>query len=440
MLPELVPEAVPQRAPLVSRLYQSVFQRLTSRQSEYLGAFAIGAEEADAEIERLFSVPPRRMRRLFREKDPTRAIPIILRLLDRAYEESYPYPARGRDLASLAFDLACQLPRGKVSAAIQAELKVRARVVEGYALGLAGRPRSEYEFHFDRAEQEISHPDDAEAAVFCRLLGSVLAHEQRSVAALALLERAERMFRESGEVMEEALALFEQAWVYGRLGDTGRALVLFGRGVAVKQERTAPAEALHEQLLLSLMHAAAGHPQVAREILAGADEMAAAAELPAPPLHALARARLAADAGDRRGTERLLGEALQSALAAGAFGEGAAAVFHLAILHADAADVDAMAALADEMASLLAPGTMPTHLRDALRTVRVLLSAGDGTPARLTGMLRRFRERAPGAVGPFRGLTALFDEAMTAPLLGGRAALPPFARRTERRGGSSEGD
>jgi hypothetical protein len=440
LLPEIAPEAVPPRAPLVSRLYESVFQRLEKRLSEPRETFAIGPEEADAEIERLLGAPLRRRRQIFREKDAAHAIPIVLRLLERAYEVSYPYPTRGRDLAAHAFQFACELGRAGVSAATEAELKVRARVVEGYAAALAVRPQSEYDFHFENAEREITHPDAVEAAVFCHLRGSVRAHERRNAEALALLERAARLYGETGEVLEEALALFEQAWVYARLGDGDRALALFGRAVALKRDWTPPADALREQLLLALMHAAAGHPHVAREVLAAAETQAAEAGLPQPPLHALAHARLAAAAGDRAETERRLAEALRSALAAGACGEAAAAAFHLAILDADAGDLDAMAALAGAMAPILAPGTMPTHLRDALRAVRDLLQAGDVTPGRLTGLLRRFRERAPGAVGPFRGLTVLFDAAMTAPLLGSRTKLLPFAERTERHGGSRQGE
>ncbi|MGH2668441.1 MAG: tetratricopeptide repeat protein, partial [bacterium] len=256
VLPEVAPEAVPRRAPLASRLYRSLFKRLANRTSEPRETFAIGPEEADAEIEQLLGAPPRRRSRLFREKDAAHAIPIVLRLLERAYEDSYPRPTRGRDLAVLAFEFACQLGRAGVSAATEAELKVRARVVEGYAAALAGRPQSEYDFHFENAEREIAHPDAVEAAVFCHLRGSVRAHERRNVEALALLERAARLYGETGEVLEEALALFEQAGLYARLGDSDRALALFGRAVALKRDWTPPADALREQLLLSLLHAA----------------------------------------------------------------------------------------------------------------------------------------------------------------------------------------
>ena len=217
-------------------------------------------------------------------------------------------------------------------------------------------------------------------------------------------------------------------------GDPGRAAELFSKAVLVRRRWTPPAEALRERLLLVFFQAAAGRPRYARETFAEIEAQATAADLATSVLYPWARARLAAGEGDREDTERLLAEALRRALAAGAPGEAAAAVFHLAVLAADAGDGAALAALAEGMEPLLAPGALPAELRDRLQRFRAALHSPELTAERAVGLLRRFKEALPIAPGPFQGLLVLFDESLTDPVRRRRAKVLLFARRIARSG------
>lgn len=442
LLPELAPEAVPVDEPAVSRLYRSVFERLERVPSEELAPFAMGTAEADAVIAELVRLPARTMERRFRQRPPAQVIPVLLRLLDRAYEESYPFPSRGNALAELAFRLSGGLDDAGLPPAILADLKARIHLLRGYTEGLERTSSDMGDLPFRVAESHIAHPDEVEAAVFCRLLGSVRDRQRRTLEALSLLERAARLFHDSGERVEEALALSEQAAIYARLGDSARALALFGRALALKEAWLPPAEAVRERLLLALMHHAVGHPWAAQEALAEAGKRAAADEVCIPALLLLTRARLAADGGDRGETERLLAEALVRGNATKAFGEAAAAAFHLAILGADAGQRHRLAGLAEDMEPLFAPETLPSALRDCLRDLRALLRTGNVAVERVVSLQRRFRERLPGGAGPLHGLVILFEPDLSGSLLRGGppASLLPFTGDRTPRRPSTHGD
>ena len=398
------------------------------------------AAEADTQIETLLALPVKKMEREFRQKPPALAVAILRRLLDRAYAESYPFPGRGHALAEAAFHLVCAVERAGLPPALLAGLRARVHMLRGYTEGIERAPEDPRELAFRVAESHIADPEDVEAAVFCRLLAGVRDRQRRVHEALALLERAERLFHQSGEVVEEALAIADQAAIYARAGDGERALALFTRSLALREPSLAPAEAARERLLLGFQHAALGQPVAAGEILAEAERRAPTVGTE-PPLALLTRARLAAEAGDHETTERLLVAALGAAQRAGAWGEAAAAACHLAVLFADGERRGRLTALAGEIEPLFAPETLPSELRACLRELRGLLRAGSVEAERMVRIQRRFGERVSGGPGPLRGLGVLFDPALTEPLRlrRPRAAVLPFAAGSARRrnGGAS---
>ncbi len=455
LLPELAPEAGAARvcysdqAPAASRptltgfagqLYESVFTRLAAEPSASSTAVAMAAAEADAAIEGLLALPVRKMERELRQKPAPQAVAILLRVLDRAYEESYPFPSRGHALAEAAFHLSCAVEKAGLPPALLADLKARVHMLCGYTELIERLPQDPGELAFRVAESHIADPEDVEAAVFCRLLAGVRDRQRRIHEALALLERAESLFHRRGETVEESLAVADQAAIYAREGDTERALALSGRSLALREAWLAPAEALRERLLLAFMHAAVGHPWAAQEALAEAERQATAAGAGTPALALLTRAWLTAEAGDREATERLLREALAAAKGASAWGEAAAAAFHLAVLFADEQRRGRLAALADEIEPLFAPETLPSELRALLRELRGLLRGGSAEAERIAGLQRRFGQRVPGGPGPLRGLGVLFDPALTEPLRRRppQSNLLPFtAAGARRRGGGA---
>jgi tetratricopeptide (TPR) repeat protein len=432
ILTELAPDAPPPPKPPVARTPEGVFSRLGGG---YLAEVASGAREAPALADELLAGRWSKARLLFAGLQPGQAVAAVLHLHDRAFAAAEDSPREGQRLATFALRLTAQLDREGLPPATRQDLTARGRLLLGYAAGLAGRPGEDFRRPFQLAEARIAHPDDPEAAVLCRLLGSVLDRRGRAIQALAFLERAERLFRDAGEVLEQAHALSQQAVVYAQAGDTGRALALLGRALALQGPWLNVEEALRSRLVLAVLHAVVGHPRVASELLAAAEEEARALGVELPALFALARARLAAERRDRGAAERLLGEALASALTTGAHGEGAAAAFHLAALRAGSGRSAGLTALAEDVRRLAAPGPLPDELRALLRRLGDLLRSGEATRERILALQRRFRNRLPRAPWPLPGLAVLFGEELTewlsAPHAGagaGRGSRRPPAR------------
>ncbi len=433
ILAELAPAAPPPPPPPAPHAGESVFGRLDS---PYLTAFAEGARQAPARAAEIVDRPWKEARAAFAALAPAAAVAVILEILDRAHEATDVSPRAGLKLAALARKLCHALDDGAVPHEARGELAARAWLVTGYARALAGKVGLSFNPGFKLAEDRITDLDGVEAAVLSRLAGSAHARRRRPVQALAFLERAERLARDTGEVLEEARAVSEQAVVYVQAGQMARGLALLGRAVALEAPWMSLEDAPRARLLLAVLHATAGHPRVAGELLAAAEREARALGLELPALFALARARLAAERRDRGATERQLAAALASALSTGAHGEGAAAAFHLAALHADSGRGEVLSALAKDVVRLAVPGPLPGELRALLRRLAALLRSSGATRERVLALQRRFKNRLPPAPWPLQGLAVLFDEELTESLTGQRTRLPQSTGR--RAGGRSQ--
>lgn len=392
ILAEIAPAAPPPPRPPAPHAGESLFRRLDS---PYLAAFAAGAREAPALAAGIAGRPWKETRAAFAALAPAAAVGVILEILDQAHEGADAAPRQGLKLAALARKLCNALDDDAVPHEARGELEARAWLVTGYAVALAGKAGLSFNPGFKRAEDRITDLDGVEAAVLSRLAGSVLGRRRRPVGALAFLERAERLARDTGEVLEEARAVSEQAVVYAQAGQMARGLGLLGRAVALQAPWMSLDDTLRARLVLGVLHATAGHPRVAGELLAEAEREARVLGIELPALFALARARLAAERRDRGAAERLLGEALASALSTGAHGEGAAAAFHLAALHAGGGRGVALTALAAEVARLAVPGPLPGELRTLLRRLAALLRSGEVTREQVLALQRRFKNQRP---------------------------------------------
>ncbi|MGH9360847.1 MAG: hypothetical protein ACRD2T_02955, partial [Thermoanaerobaculia bacterium] len=115
--------------------------------------------------------------------------------------------------------------------------------------------------------------------------------------------------------------------------------------------------------------------------------------------------------------ERHLAVALEAAIGEESYGEAATALFHLAILHAQADRQADLLELAETLRHLLVPGRLPPALRVIARRFQDELRTGQARLERLMALRRNFQRAIPSAPGPLQGLVLLIDEALLQHLL-----------------------
>ncbi len=349
---------------------------------------------------------------------------LVLRLLERAYETVEAHPVAGGDLADLALWLAPLVPEAELTPELRGTIAARGWLLAAHALALRGLwPSAERAFRAGGAT--IASPAGEEAALFARLLGTMRRRQGRRPEAYALLERAARLAEAVGDVVEHGLSLTQLAALHGEDGDLDAVVRLVARTLALKEPWSPPRDLVRERLALAALHAAAGRPQLAEEVLAAAVREAGAAGVELPALFALARSWVALERGDLAAVERELVEAWRAALAAAAPAEAVSAAFQRAALYAAAGRAADLAALARDLEALLPAGLLPGPLRPALRRFQELLRGGHPDAGALARLQGRFRRALLDPARPVEALTMLLDEPVLR-LLGapGRGGAP----------------
>ncbi len=434
MLPDLA-AASPAAAPAEERRALPPRPRLRLRDAASPGLAAAAAEAAEADelLVALWQLPSRRRQEVANEDPRFHTLPVVLRLLDRAYEATASDPEEGGKLATLAARVCRRLNPLLVPAALRRDLETRAWLLMAHALGLRGLTVSA-ERAFRLAAEQIADPAAVEAGLFSRLLGSLLHRQGRSLEAMALLERAARLLHAKGEGLEEGLALQEWAALQLEAGRPEAGLTQLGRALGLTAPWSAPGEVLRQRLALASLHAVAGQRTLAEELLAEAMRGSAAAGVELPALALLVRARLALAWGERGEAERLLAEAWRAALADRAIAEAATAAFQRAALYAGAGRRKDCARLAAELDALLVPHLLSQALQGGVRRLQQALRGGEADLRFLLGLQDRFRRRLLHPSRPLESLAVLLDEPL-AVLFGASQPQAPPAPGTPPGGG-----
>ncbi len=405
--------APPAGKPARGRAAAVDYSNLWRRVDERLRPLTDEVEAAQAEARRLLLAllvnGPAKQRELLAEQPKDHSLALVFALLETSYETAYEHPPRAENLARLALQAIERLDATRVKEPQRADLRGEAWTLLGHALSFQLR-WADAEQAFLAAGRELHDLDSIEAVGWLRLFGHLRRRQGRLGEALALLERAARLCEGVGAALEEATIVSETAELYAAAGDPGRAIALLARADLVSAGADEPNRHLRRRILVALLQVASGELWWGETLLAEVEQAARARGTTLPPSFALARAFIAAVRGDREGAERLLGDALREAQEQSAWLEAAVAAFHLAVLHAAAGRWPALAALADELRVLLAPGLLPPALRGLFVRLVTAASQGRGAMSYLLRLHRALRRRLPLAREEFVDLLILAEE------------------------------
>ncbi len=231
--------------------YTAILLRLEQRS---LALATVIVEERDAAeplLTQLLAVPAHRWADLVRSRAAFRTFAFAARLVEESYGLGAHDPRRAEALARLALSILGSLDTTRYSETAVADLTAQTWALIGSFLGMR-RKWARAEQAFRMAEQMLRTPESVEAGVFCRLLATVRRGQRRYIEALALTERARRLFEEAGDEHGETTAATEQGELYLTLGELEKGLAHIARARLFLAPGLHTASALRTRLGLAL--------------------------------------------------------------------------------------------------------------------------------------------------------------------------------------------
>jgi tetratricopeptide (TPR) repeat protein len=212
-------------------------------------ALAVERAEAPRRVVELLEHPPERREMLMRNHPRFQTWGLLERLIDRVKEETWEAPEEAADLARLALSLADCLDVAYYGAERIDDLISR---TWGYA-GNARRVASDFTGAGEAFEKALRHlrkgtGDPLERALLLDLKASLLREQRRFDAAMHLLTRALRIYRDLGETHRAGRVLVKFSTLHEHAGTPERAIPLLQEALILIDVGREP------RLLLSAQH------------------------------------------------------------------------------------------------------------------------------------------------------------------------------------------